>query len=139
MSSDELDFCKVKLRQAKLFKRERHDENINRLKEKKSRNKSPNQAMMASGITFMPLVQGNIQFGKLTKQKTPFAIEETHLQTNAVFSDEDKKVGMRKLVKHLKDIAFPPSENKLTNEEIEEQKFFIPLCSRASEKFTNTD
>ena len=67
----------------------------------------------------MPIIKGSIQFGKLTKKQIPFVVNEQQLRTNTVFSDEDKKVGKRKLVKHLKEIACLPSENTLTNEEIE--------------------
>ena len=50
-----------------------------------------------------------------------------------------KKAGMRQLVERLKQITRPPSENTLAYEEIEEQKFFMSLHSRASEWFAHAD
>ena len=95
--------------------------------------------MMASGVNIMPLLQGNIQFGKLVRKHMPFVIEELQLRTNAILSDEDKTKGMRKLIKILKEVVFPPSDTTLTEKQIEERKFFMPLCSRATEWFTNDD
>ena len=88
---------------------------------------------MVSEVPFMPFLPDNIQFRKITKEQVPFAIEEMQLRTSTVSSNEYKKSGMWKLVKRLKEIVHPPSENSLANEEIEEQKFFMFVCSRASE------
>ena len=138
VSADELSFCKSKINQAKSFKGERHDETLNRFKSKKDIDKPPNQAMKASGVTIMPLLCGKTQFGKLTKKQINFVIEEIQQRQGMNLSDDGKKAGIRSLVKTLKKIICPPNDNVLTEQEIESQKFFLPVHQTASDWFCDT-
>ena len=133
---EEIDFCDAKLKDATTFKLERHNTTLQRLKDAKDVEKGPNKAMLRTGITYMPLLKGDVQFGKLGKKHCSFMVEEIERREQVTLDKKEKKLGIRALSKRLKELIYPPREEELTEKEIETQMFFTPLCRPATEWFS---